>query len=527
VALDDVLARLRALPEGERAEVERMALEQTKGMAWVPNPGPQTDAYYSEADEVFYGGEAGGGKSHLAIGLALTAHRRSLILREFNADAQALGDVLLEVVGATDGWNGQLLRYKTANRLIKFAGMPAEKDKQRFKGDPHDLIVWDEVGDFFESQYEFVNGWNRTTVPGQRCRILATGNPPTRGKGLWVIRRWAAWLDPRHPSPALDGELRWYTTGEDGTEVEVDGPGPHQVGDQMVRARSRTFIRARLSDNPDLALTGYASTLAALPKELRDAYRDGRFDASIKDHPHQVIPTDWVLQAQKRWTPKLPVGIPMCAIAADPACGGPDDTVIAMRHDGYFQPLIVRPGKETPHGRDVAALIVLNRRNDAEVCIDMGGGYGGAPWEHLSDNGIVARAYKGAEATAKRTTEGKLGFTNLRSAAYWKFREALDPSQPGGSPIALPPDPELVADLTAPTFEITPRGIKMLPKDDVKELLGRSPGRADAVVMCWDTGAKSITFVGESSDEQGVRLGGARGAGRTPTVNLGPRRRAR
>ena len=39
-------------------------------MAWVPNPGPQTQAFLCEADELFYGGEAGGGKTDLGIGLS-------------------------------------------------------------------------------------------------------------------------------------------------------------------------------------------------------------------------------------------------------------------------------------------------------------------------------------------------------------------------------------------------------------------------------------------------------------------------
>ena len=39
-------------------------------MAWVPNPGPQTQAFLCEADELFYGGEAGGGKTDGGIGLA-------------------------------------------------------------------------------------------------------------------------------------------------------------------------------------------------------------------------------------------------------------------------------------------------------------------------------------------------------------------------------------------------------------------------------------------------------------------------
>ena len=56
-------------------------------MAWVPNPGPQTQAFVCKADELFYGGEAGGGKTDLGIGLALTEHKRSLLLRRINKDA--------------------------------------------------------------------------------------------------------------------------------------------------------------------------------------------------------------------------------------------------------------------------------------------------------------------------------------------------------------------------------------------------------------------------------------------------------
>jgi hypothetical protein len=38
------------------------------------------------------------------------------------------------------------------------------------------------------------------------------------------------------------------------------------IDGEPVYARSRTFIRATLSDNPDLARTGYASVLAGFPR---------------------------------------------------------------------------------------------------------------------------------------------------------------------------------------------------------------------------------------------------------------------
>ena len=77
------------------------------------------------------------------------------------------------------------------------------------------------------------------------------------------MRYWGPWLDTTHPNPAEPGELRWFTTVA-GEDREVDGPGPHMIDGEPVCARSRTFIRATLSDNPDLARTGYASVLAKI-----------------------------------------------------------------------------------------------------------------------------------------------------------------------------------------------------------------------------------------------------------------------
>src|SRR5262249_17786968 len=137
--------------------------------------------------------------------------------------------------------------------------------------------VFDECSDFTESIYRFVVGWNRSVDPGQRCRVIAGSNPPTTAEGLWVVRYWAPWLDPLHPKPALPGELRWFTTGEDGADLEVDGPGPHIIRGEAITARSRTYLPGKPSENPDLTGTGYAAVLAGLPEELRRAYRDGNF----------------------------------------------------------------------------------------------------------------------------------------------------------------------------------------------------------------------------------------------------------
>lgn len=170
--------------------------------------------------------------------------------------------------------------------------------------------------------------------------------------------------------------------------------------------------------------------------------------------------------------------------------------ILAPRYDGWFAPLIEIPGKDIPierAGTFAAGIVVSHRRDRAGVVIDMGGGYGGPMFEHLKANDVDVVAHKGAEASTARTADKQLPFFNKRSEVIWRFREALDPDQPGGSPIALPDDPELVADLAAPTLDLNFKGIKVESKKDVCERLGRSTNRGDAVVMAWSYGPKMIT----------------------------------
>lgn len=517
--LDEILTRLSELPDEERSEVERRALEETRSMLWVPNPGAQTEAYFSEADELAFGGEAGPGKTDLLLGLSLNEHAQSLLLRRTNKEVIGLIERMTEIVGSRSGYSGKDGIWRLPGRAIELGGCEHENDKQKYKGRPHDLIGIDEVVDFTESQYLFITTWNRSSDPNQRCRIVATLNPPTAAVGLWVLRRWAPWLDPKHPRPARSGELRWFTS-IDGEDTEVDGRGPHIVAGREVFAKSRTFIRGRLNENPDLANSGYEGRLAGLPEELREVYLEGKFEAALRDAPNQTIPTAWVRAAQERWVSNPPPGVPMCAIGVDASGGGKDPMIIQPRYDGWFSVPTEIEGKDMPMeslGTFGAGQVIARRRDNALVVIDMGGGYGGSMYEHLKDNGVECAAFKGAEASTRRSRDGKLRFTNKRTAAYWFFREALDPGQPGGSPIMLPDHPRVISDLTAPTFEVTPRGIKLEPKDSVVERLGQSPDYGDAIVMCWFEGPRETTAAlewAERREQQSIR-------GRRPRVVMG------
>ena len=527
--MSEVLERLTKLPAAQRAMVESEAMQATKHLRWVPNPGPQTEAYFCEADELLYGGEAGGGKTDLLVGLSLTAHQRSLVLRRTGKEADKLPDRYEEVIGSRDGYNTKLGTWRIDGRIIDMGGCQLEVDKQKRKGIPHDLKGFDELVDFSKTQYLFITTWTRSTNPNQRTRIVSTTNPPTTPEGMWVVERWAPWLDPTHPHPAKSGELRWFTTIR-GKDTEVNGLGPHDDGTgKKVMAKSRCFIRSRLKDNPDLIQTeDYRNTLDALPPELREAYAEGRFEAGIKDKPLQIIPTAWIRAAMDRWSPKPPHGVPMCGMGVDCSGGGSDPMIIANRYDGWFDKLIEIPGKDIPPerpGKFAAGMIVSYRRDQAIVVVDMGGGYGGPTYEQLHDNGIPCVAHKGAEKSTQRTVEGQLRFANKRTEVIWRFREALDPSQREGSHVALPPDPTLLADLAAPAFRLVKidgqQALQAEPKEDVCERLGRSTDRGDAVVEAWSAGPTYITD-GEAWRAAAAEQGPMR---RTPQVIMshGPR----
>ena len=483
---------------------------------WLPDPRnePQLQAYYSEADLLLYGGGAGGGKTDLLCGIAINNHQNSVIFRKQSTDLRGLEDRILSLAGR-DGWNGTLKTLRFGDKLLELGHLEKPGAEESWRGRAHDFVGFDEGAQLSKQKVRFVLGWMRSVDPKQRRRSIIASNPPTGGEGEWLIEWFAPWLDPKFEKPAIQGELRYAVTAPDreGTTIWVPAASPivfteglewrHATdaeiaeGDdnpKVVSPQSRTFIQSLLRNNPYLANTGYRAQIQSLPEPLRSQLLNGDFVVGREDHEWQVIPTAWIKAAQERWKPTPPADSQMTAIGVDVAQGGADRTVLAPRHGPWYAPLIEKPGIMTPTGTQVASLVVEVRRAKAIIVMDMGGGYGGAAKQRLNDNGIEVRPFNAANASGERTKDRQLAFTNKRSEVIWRFREALDPDQDGGSAICLPPDPQLLADLTAPRWKLTPRGIQIESKDDLKkpERLGRSPDKGDAVIMAWSEGEKGI-----------------------------------
>jgi hypothetical protein len=463
-------------------DAELLALDRR---LWVPLPGPQQEAYDSPADEVFFGGAAGPGKTQLLLGLAYTRQQRSIVFRREFSQLREIIEQSLQMIGRNGNYHMQdhIWRLKDGRR-IEFGSVPHEWDVRKYQGRPHDLIAFDELPEFTHDQYRFLLGWNRTDDPKQRCRVVAAGNPPTSSEGRWVLEAWAPWLDPQFPSPAKPGALRWYTTLAGKTQWLEDGK-PFTHRGEYIQPRSRTFIPAKLSDNPILAATGYEATLQAMPEPLRSILLYGDFRAVMEDDPWQVIPLAWIEAAQRRWTPDPPQEARLDAIGVDVARGGPAQTVIAKRYGAWFAPLIKVSGRQTTDGPSVAALVYQEYVPGCAINIDIGATAGGGAYESLrSLRDIIdpINPINNAQSVDMRDRSGKYRLVNVRAAAYWKLRECLDPDH--GENLALPPDAELLADLCAPRYKLTAAGIQLEAKEDIAKRLGRSPDAADAVVLC-------------------------------------------
>ena len=442
----------------------------TAGLVWQPHPAnrPQVQAYLSDAFETLYGGAAGGGKSDLGLGLARTMHERSLLLRRTFPDLErSLISRSLEFFGDRKYYNGSKHVWNIDGRRVEFGHMErvgtpqVPGDEAQYASAPYDFIFFDQLEQFTEYAYVFMFSRARS-ANRKRIRLMGSANPV--GEGVeWIMRRWRAWLVDKTAKP---GEILWYRTDEQGNDVQTTKDHPDAV--------SRTFIPAGLADNPYLN-DDYRRALTLLPEPLRSALLSGNWAAMLTDDAYQVIPRAWIKAAMMRWIERNEVPD---FIGCDVARGGEDKTVKAPRKGNYFMPLEKYPGRSTPDGQSVVDLLA----GSATINIDVIG-VGASAFDIGVMRGLKMFPVNFAEKSIARDKSETLRFVNKRAEYYWAFREALDPAD--GSDVALPPDPELEADLCAARWQSMSNGIKIESKEDIKKRIGRSPDCADAVVLAW------------------------------------------
>lgn len=454
---------------------------------WQPAPGnePQRMAYElaksGKVMQLGYGGQAGGGKTDLAMGLAGTVFKRSLILRrEYPQlhDVESRGDEIYPV----DFVGGSKKRWKFDGREIGIASCQYEKDWKKYQGRSIGLLMFDEAAEFLENQVRSISGWLRSPE-GENTLLLLCFNPPTTPEGEWIVQMFAPWIDPQYPGErAAPGEIRWFIRTADETEIEVEDGTPFEYDGRMAYPISRTFIPASRHDNPYLG-EDYQRRLDNLPEPLRTMVMEGDFTVGAIDDKWQAIPTLWVLQSMERGrnTPK-PV-MALRAVSCDPSRGGKDETTIVKRYGNWFE-IKAYPGSEMTDGPIVGDQIIAHMEMPAPIYVDSIG-IGSSVYDYLKALSKVEVHAVVNSAKADEISKNEIyGFANVRAASYWSLREALDPAS--GENVCLPDSRKLRVDLCTPRYKVRGGKIVIEPKEDIVKRIGRSPDYGDGVVMAWD-----------------------------------------
>ena len=237
---------------------------KTVEIKYKPQPKQQL-LHKCAANEILYGGAAGGGKSaalrHEALdwalripGLQVYVFRRTYPELEDNHILPALREFPQEI--------GKFLkqdkRWELINgSMIHFCHCQFETDVTQYQGAEIHLLIMDELTTFTEFQYDFLRARVRCTievpekhrhkVPG----IVCASNPGGIGHD-WVKRRWVNFAEPM--------QLRRSPDNEGG----------------MLRC----FIPAKLEDNEVLTRLdpSYRKRVMALPEPLRSAWLNGDWD---------------------------------------------------------------------------------------------------------------------------------------------------------------------------------------------------------------------------------------------------------
>jgi hypothetical protein len=202
---------------------------------------------------IMIGGAAGGSKSR---GLREIAHEqcmthphfRVLLLRRTFKELESnhILDATLEApeMGAECVPSAKVVRYANGAQL-QFGHCETPADAANYLSSEYDLIIFDELVTFEETQFLLIASRARSTKAGVTPKVMA-GTNPGGPQSHWVRMRF---IDKN---------------------VDLEQFPDYQPDEWL-------FIPSKLEDNPYLD-KAYERKLLSLPPELRKAYRDGDWD---------------------------------------------------------------------------------------------------------------------------------------------------------------------------------------------------------------------------------------------------------
>lgn len=195
----------------------------------------------------------------------------------------------------------------------------------------------------------------------------------------------------------------------------------------------------------------------------------------------QLISREWINRARSRWDSyvaeygETPPSGTKAIMGLDIGEYGTDSNVACFRYGGYIEPLISWGGVDTMVTGDRAAE-EYKSRSVLRCCVDATGvGAGVAP--HMRRSGFNSVPVKVASRPTEATELGE--FALLRDQLWFAVREYLRTD----SGAMLPPDEDLIEELLVATYEVVNGKIHIVKKSVMRDLLKRSPDKADALCL--------------------------------------------
>ena len=215
------------------------------------------------ADEILYGGAAGGGKSEAMLMDALKnamkyADCQIIMFRRTFADLERSLILRSKQIYPREiaEYNESKKRWKFKNgSMIEFAHMAKEDDVYNYQGAQYDFIYWDELTHFTYNQYSYMLSRLRGINPNIRRQVKCATNPGGVGHA-WVKERF---IDIGVPETIIL------------PNATPDEPKPGK----------RCFIPAKIHDNQVLLGNdpNYLRRLENLPEGIRKQLLDGDWDS--------------------------------------------------------------------------------------------------------------------------------------------------------------------------------------------------------------------------------------------------------
>lgn len=195
----------------------------------------------------------------------------------------------------------------------------------------------------------------------------------------------------------------------------------------------------------------------------------------------QLISREWVDKARSRWDSyvarhgEVPPYGTQAIMGLDIGEYGTDANCACFRYGGFVERLITWNGIDTVATTDRACDEYHIRKINYAAVDATGVGSGVAPG--MQRRNCHAHSVKVASSPTEKTELGEFGI--LRDQLWFSCREWLRTD----TGAMLPPDNDLIEELLCPTYEIVNGKIKIMKKATMRELLKRSPDRADALCL--------------------------------------------